>query len=93
MLYVITDTHLGHRAMCHSCGRPENFSEQICHNWQNMVNPADTVIHLGDIAWDEQWLHRLMRLPGRKILVRGNHELSEHRLQQGGGAAGTGGTR
>ena len=74
MLYVITDTHLGHRAMCHSCGRPENFSEQICHNWQNMVNPADTVIHLGDIAWDEQWLHRLMRLPGRKILVRGNHD-------------------
>lgn len=74
MLYVIPDTHLGHRAMCYSCGRPLDFSEQICRNWQEIVEPEDTVIHLGDVAWDARWLHRMMRLPGSKILVRGNHD-------------------
>lgn len=74
MLHVIPDTHLGHRVMYRDCGRLEGFSSVICHNWQNTVQPGDTVIHLGGVAWDEQWLHRLMRLPGRTILVRGNHD-------------------
>lgn len=90
MLYVIPDTHLGHRAMCYSCGRPLDFSEQICRNWQEIVEPEDTVIHLGDVAWDARWLHRMMRLPGSKILVHpsvreimalGQNALGEIRLR------------
>lgn len=32
------------------------------------------MIHLGDVAWNEAELMRFMKLPGRKILVRGNHD-------------------
>ena len=46
MLWIITDTHLGHYAMIKSCGRPENFDAIICWNWRERVKPQDTVIHL-----------------------------------------------
>lgn len=74
MLYLITDTHLGHKAMIRSCGRPEQFTSLICDNWKRMVAPSDTVIHLGDAAWGSEHMERLLRLPGKKILVRGNHD-------------------
>lgn len=74
MLWVITDTHIGHKKMVQCCGRPENFSSLICRNWKKCVGDNDTVIHLGDIAWGTENLERLLRLPGHKILVRGNHD-------------------
>lgn len=74
MLYVITDTHLGHKGMINSCGRPENFSSLIMRNWKAKVTNNDTVIHLGDVAWYDEALERLIKLPGKKILVRGNHD-------------------
>ncbi len=74
MLWVITDTHFNHHAMLKSCGRPENFMELICENWQKVVKPTDTVIHLGDCAWRPEGMQRLLSLPGKKVLVRGNHD-------------------
>ena len=74
MLWVITDTHINHYQMIKSCNRPENFSYLICHNWRKMVAPTDTVIHLGDCAWGKEGMERLLKLPGKKILVRGNHD-------------------
>ena len=61
MIYLITDTHLGHANMVKYCGRPENFTKLIYNNWAKKVRAADTVIHLGDIAWtaaDLQWFVR-----------------------------------
>ncbi|GHU63849.1 metallophosphoesterase [Clostridia bacterium] len=52
--------------------------------WREDVAPGDTVIVLGDISWalktedampDLEWIHAL---PGRKILLRGNHDLWWH---------------
>ena len=74
MLWVITDTHFNHDAMIRSCGRPINFTSLICENWRKMVDSKDTVIHLGDCAWRPEGMKRLLSLPGRKILVRGNHD-------------------
>lgn len=74
MLWVITDTHLDDFNMVKTCGRPENFTDLICENWQRMVSPQDTIIHLGDCAWGQKAMKRLVKLPGRKILVRGNHD-------------------
>lgn len=74
MLWIITDTHLNHHAMVKSCGRPENFDSIICQNWQEKVKAQDTVIHLGDCAWRPEGMKRLLGLPGKKILVRGNHD-------------------
>lgn len=74
MIYLITDTHLGHRNMIKNCGRPERFTDIIFDNCRKIVKRDDLLIHLGDVAWNEANLQRFLKLPGRKILVRGNHD-------------------
>lgn len=74
MLWVITDTHINHTAMINRCNRPKNFSALICKNWKQMVKPKDTIIHLGDCSWDDKGMEKLLKLPGKKILIRGNHD-------------------
>lgn len=58
------------------CDRPADFTEILIRNWHNTVTPEDLVIHLGDVAIghlsDWQWI--IPSLPGRKILIRGNHD-------------------
>ena len=79
MYWVITDTHLNHEAMISRSQRPKNFTTLICKNWKDMVSNKDTVIHLGDVSWDDKGMKRILRLPGKKILIRGNHD---HRTWQ-----------
>lgn len=56
--------------------RPDDFTQQIIRKWQRNVKPDDLVIHLGDVfigksaGWDAIW----PTLPGRMILVMGNHD-------------------
>lgn len=85
MIYLITDTHLGHKNMIQSCNRPENFTNQILKNCQKMIGKNDLLIHLGDVAWYEEAMQRFLKLPGRKILVRGNHDKKSttHYMQAG----------
>lgn len=74
MLWVITDTHFCHHAIIKSCDRPENFEDLVCGNWTKMVAPDDRVLHLGDCAWRPEGMKRLLALPGKKFLIRGNHD-------------------
>ncbi len=74
MYYLITDTHIGHTNIIRLCDRPENFEELIFSSWRARVKPEDTVIHLGDVAWGEESLKRFADLPGRRILIKGNHD-------------------
>ena len=85
MIYLITDTHLGHKNMIQSCGRPENFTNQILKNCQKMISKDDLLIHLGDVAWYEEVMQRFVKMPGRKILIRGNHDKKStmHYMQAG----------
>jgi calcineurin-like phosphoesterase family protein len=75
-IYLIADTHLNHGNIATYCQRPENFTEIIIQNWRQTVQPSDHVIHLGDVfigkpeGWDA--IHPL--LPGKKTLIRGNHD-------------------
>ncbi len=78
MVYVIPDTHLGHENIKKYCNRPDKFENLIEKNWQAAVAENDTVIHLGDISFDEKWIERLGSWNGRKILVRGNHDRQPH---------------
>ena len=50
MLYLITDTHLGHQNMLKSCGRPARFTNLILDSCRKMVRSNDMLIHLGDVA-------------------------------------------
>ena len=54
MLYLITDTHLGHQNMLKSCGRPARFTNLILDSCRKMVRSNDMLIHLGDVAWNEK---------------------------------------
>ena len=74
MLFVIPDTHLGHENIKKYCNRPDNFEKIIEKNWNEIVDKNDTVIHLGDISFQEDWVKKLGSWNGRKILIRGNHD-------------------
>ncbi len=57
-----------------------NHWEKIQTSWRITVNPDDTVLIAGDTSWAMKWkdavidLAAIDSLPGRKILVRGNHD-------------------
>lgn len=75
--WLISDAHLEHpsipkfRDLVTSV---EDNTEQIVHHWKNLVGPNDNVICLGDMAWNKRGLVILQSLPGRKVLVPGNHD-------------------
>jgi predicted phosphohydrolase len=59
----------------------ERHDEKVRAHWLSVVAPEDTVFVLGDTSWalklpdamaDLAWLHGL---PGKKVLLRGNHDL------------------
>ena len=74
--YIISDTHFNHARICELAGRPTDFNDQIIKNWQAIVTDKDHVIHLGDviIGRNSELKGIMDQLPGRKILVRGNHD-------------------
>jgi len=82
-IYVIADLHL-------SFGNPkpmdifgknwENHADKIKENWLSKVKEDDTVLIPGDFSW-ETYLENTYKdfeyldsLPGRKILLKGNHD-------------------
>lgn len=83
-LYAIGDFHLSF-----SVNKPmeifgeqwENHVERINENWRNIVQPEDTVVVTGDHSWgrnleqSQEDLQFIADLPGRKILLRGNHDM------------------
>lgn len=86
MTWLITDTHFNHKNIIEYCNRPDDYEQQIIDNWQQLVKPTDTIYHLGDVVMGSKATMRefyenvFSRLPGKKILVRGNHD---HRLNIG----------
>jgi calcineurin-like phosphoesterase family protein len=84
-LWVISDTHFGHVNIIQYTNRPFRADEQnaiMLERWRETVGPSDPVLHLGDVALDNDavlW-GELGRLPGSpRWLVLGNHD-REHRL-------------
>lgn len=83
-VYVIADLHLATADSTKSMEifgkRWTNYIDKLKSNWQHLVAPDDTVIIPGDISWaltTEQALNDLVwldSLPGRKILMKGNHD-------------------
>ena len=83
MIYVIGDLHLSFstdKPMDIFGGNWENHAEKIRENWTSKVNSEDTVILPGDFSWamylEESFedFSYLNSLPGRKILLKGNHD-------------------
>ena len=74
-IYVTTDTHLYHDQLIEWSERPKDHTQRILDNWRKTVKEEDLTIHLGDVTWDTKKLKEdLDSIPGRKILVMGNHD-------------------
>ena len=79
----IADLHIGSQRIIDLCHRPFNDVDEQDHviatNWRNAVNEDDAVYILGDVAEGdyERTIRILSPLPGRKILVVGNHDDEE----------------
>lgn len=74
--WIISDTHFFHENIGRYCNRPENWQELIINNWNNLISPEDTVLHLGDFALgmksNFEWLTGILN--GRLFLIQGNHD-------------------
>ena len=79
MNFYISDPHFGHKSSISAFDRPYNTIEEmdrdIIRRWQERVTPEDTVYILGDlIVYARNPLQYLIQLPGRKVLILGNHD-------------------
>jgi calcineurin-like phosphoesterase family protein len=85
--WLITDTHFFHKNIINFCGRPQDFTEKIIKNLKYYVKPQDNIIHLGDVIFgEEKQLKGIMdSIPGKKILVRGNHDKHTYSWYQNNG--------
>ena len=56
------------------------YINRVKENWESMVSDSDTVLIPGDISWAtyiekaEEDFRFLSELPGRKLMIRGNHD-------------------
>lgn len=59
----------------------DNHTDRIRANWCRLVKDEDTVILAGDLSWGlkieeaEEDFRFLESLPGKKLLIKGNHDL------------------
>lgn len=83
-VYALSDPHLclgRSRSMKHLGENWQGHIEKIETRWKATVEKDDIVLVAGDISWGESFneanpdLILLDSLPGRKILLRGNHDL------------------
>lgn len=78
--WLISDTHFGHKNIVKYCNRPMNHNELMLVAWRSLIQPEDTVLHLGDLAvWygadEQEWLDTVAELPGKKFMLEtGNHD-------------------
>lgn len=82
-LYAIGDLHLpggDDKPMDVFGGHWEHHFDRICASWHGLVSEDDVVLIPGDVSWAMQLrdalpdLQAIGALPGRKLLVKGNHD-------------------
>lgn len=83
--WFISDTHFGHANILtfkDNEGKPirpfisvEDMDETMVENWNSLIKPKDRVYHLGDVVMNRRCLAILERLNGRKVLIKGNHDI------------------
>jgi len=78
-VFLISDTHFGHTNIIRYCDRPfanvDEMDDALIKNWNSVVSPQDKVYHLGDVTLSTKKLHILDSLNGKKILIKGNHDI------------------
>lgn len=82
-LYAISDLHLslsGEKPMDVFSDDWKDHDVKIKENWLRVIKEEDTVLLAGDLSWSMnldsgmEELNYVANLPGRKILIKGNHD-------------------
>jgi calcineurin-like phosphoesterase family protein len=76
MIWIISDTHFGHKMLIENKIRPIDFENKIITFLCNNVKTKDTLINLGDFSFCKKNKHvdTYSSIECKKILVRGNHD-------------------
>ena len=85
-LYAIGDLHLHFQSELKAPGQLhepvwKNHENRFRQNCEMLIKPEDTLVLAGDHSWGrnlaeaEKDLEYIVSLPGRKILLRGNHDM------------------
>lgn len=78
--HAYSDPHFGHAAIISHASRPfrdaDEMDAELERRYRAVVSATDVVLWVGDVSFrDRLWTRALLeRLPGRKLLVRGNHD-------------------
>lgn len=83
--FLTADTHFGHEGVCRFLrddgtklrpwDNPDDMDAEMIERWNSVVGPNDKVYHLGDVVINRRCLATLKQLNGRKILIKGNHDI------------------
>lgn len=86
-VFVWSDQHFFHLNIIKYTKRPFAFSPEglleqsrvLLQNYRETVQPQDLVVFLGDVAFTKKEMHSKIQeifdaMPGRKILLKGNHD-------------------
>ncbi len=84
-VFLISDLHLGHVGVTQFLNqygnklRPwdniEDMDEALISNWNSVVTNKSKVYVLGDVVINRKHFHKLSRLNGEKVLIKGNHDI------------------
>lgn len=77
-ILVTSDWHLGHRGIASrfrtEFGSDSQHDYTIVENCAKELTKRDVIFMVGDMSFTVEGLEMIGKLPGRKILVRGNHD-------------------
>jgi len=85
-LLLTSDLHLGHKNVLKFRAQfktQEDHDETLFENLATTLNKRDSIIFLGDVAFNAYWLEKIEALKcAKKTLILGNHDL-ENKITMG----------
>lgn len=83
--WFTSDHHFGHSNIIKYSKRPfadvKEMDQKLIRNWNERIQPGDTVYHLGDFCFSEKGQGILDQLNGNKHLILGNHDKEGRKLR------------
>lgn len=76
-VWFCSDLHFGHKNIQkfrHHVTSEEDNRNKIKKDWKTLVTKRDDVYVLGDACFTMDTINDFQELPGRKFLIRGNHD-------------------
>lgn len=88
-IFFASDYHFAHekayttftrddgRFLRYEFANADEGDEAMIERHNKVVKPNDRIYMVGDIVFHKKYLHKVGRMNGRKVLIKGNHDLLE----------------